>query len=83
MERPEVKAKSSLLAIASELMGTLVARPSLSAGDKYDAVSLAYAKAVNSVLRRRATSGQALADLEKSLITITGFPAVGDNSSNR
>jgi len=83
MERPEVKATSSLLAIASELMGTLVARPSLSAGDKYDAVSLAYAKAVNSVLRRRATSGQALADLEKSLITITGFPAVGDNSSNR
>jgi trehalose/maltose transport system substrate-binding protein len=75
MERPDVKAKSLLLAVSTELMETVVARPSLIAGENYDAVSHEYAKAVNSVLRRTATPEAAMADLEKSLIKITGLPA--------
>jgi len=75
MRRPEVKARSLLLSVSSDLMETLVPRPSLIAGEKYDAVSLAYAKSVSSVLRRTATPDAAMADLEKSLMQITGFPA--------
>jgi len=76
MQRPEVKARSLLLAVSSDLMETVVARPSLIAGDKYDAVSLAYSQAVSSVLRRTSTPDAAMADLEKSLMRITGFPAI-------
>jgi trehalose/maltose transport system substrate-binding protein len=78
MQRPEVRAKSELLAVAAQLTESLVPRPSLIAGEKYDTVSLAYSKAVNSVLRRKATADQAMADLEKSLMTITGLPAAHD-----
>jgi trehalose/maltose transport system substrate-binding protein len=73
MERPDVKARSLLLAVSAELMGTLVARPSLMAGEKYDAVSAEYSKAVSSVLRRQATPEAAMGDLEKRLTGMTGF----------
>jgi trehalose/maltose transport system substrate-binding protein len=81
MQRPEVKAKSLLLAVSTDLMETLVARPSLISGEKYDAVSLAYATAVSSVLRRAATPDAAMAGLEKSLMRITGFPATIDKDA--
>jgi trehalose/maltose transport system substrate-binding protein len=75
LERPELKSKSALLAISTELMNSTVARPSLILGDKYQAASLAYAKAVNSVLRRHDTPDAAMEKLEKTLMKITGFPA--------
>ena len=53
--------------------GTIVSRPSAVVGQKYDAVSRAYAGAVHSVLARQATAPQAAANLEKELVQITGF----------
>ena len=76
--RPDVIARTSLLAISSALMHSVVARPSIVAADKYDAVSLEYVKAVNSVLRGKATPEAAMADLEKELVKLTGFPAQRD-----
>ena len=52
----------------------VVARPSVAAGDKYEAVTRAYIAAVHSVLTRKKASSAAAADLEKQLMNITGFP---------
>ncbi len=76
--RPDVTARTSLLAISSTLMHSVVARPSTVTAQKYDAVSREYAKAVNSVLRGKATPEAAMADLEKELVKLTGFPAERD-----
>jgi trehalose/maltose transport system substrate-binding protein len=73
IKRKDVKARSLLLAVATELMSTMVARPAIAAGDKYDAVSLEYAQAVNSVLRRTASPEDAMAKLEKRLVELTGL----------
>jgi trehalose/maltose transport system substrate-binding protein len=77
LERPEVKSRSLLLSVSGELMKTLVARPALVTGDKYDLVSLEYSKAVSSVLRRKLMPEAAMAELEKRLVEITGLPAQG------
>ncbi len=76
--RPDVKTRTSLLAISSTLMNSVVARPSTVAGQQYDAASLEYAKAVNSVLRGKVTPEAAMTDLEKELVKLTGFPAQHD-----
>jgi trehalose/maltose transport system substrate-binding protein len=76
--RPDVTARTSLLAVSSTLMHSVVARPSTVTAQKYDAVSREYAKAVNSVLRGKATPEAAMADLEKELVKLTGFPAQRD-----
>jgi len=73
--RLDVKAKTSLLAISSTLMNGVVARPSTLTAQKYDAASHAYSKAVNSVLRGKVKPEVAMADLEKELVELTGFPA--------
>ncbi len=78
LERADVKARSPLLAISSKLVEGSVSRPSLLAGSHYDEVSLAYATAVSSVLHRRAAPEPALADLEKQLSHLTGFPPQHD-----
>ena len=51
----------------------VVARPSIVAGDKYEAVSRAYIRALHSVLTGEKTAPIAAAALEKELIAITGF----------
>jgi trehalose/maltose transport system substrate-binding protein len=78
LARPDVKSRSLLLAISAGLMSTVVPRPALVTGEKYDQVSLAYAKAVNSVLRRQQTPEAAMADLEKTLVKLTGLPPQRD-----
>ncbi len=74
-QRLDVKSRTSLLAVSAELLQGLVARPSSVTGAKYEQVSRAYATAVNSVLRRKATPEDAMADLETELVKITGLPA--------
>ena len=76
--RPDVIARTSLLAISSTLMHSVVARPSTLTAQKYDAASRDYAKAVNSVLRGKATPEVAMAELEKELVKLTGFSAQRD-----
>jgi hypothetical protein len=51
----------------------VVARPSIVAGDKYEAVSRAYIRALHSVLTGEKTAPTAAAALEKELIAITGL----------
>jgi trehalose/maltose transport system substrate-binding protein len=51
----------------------VVSRPSIVAGEKYEEVSRAYIRAVHSVLAREKIPAVAAADLEKELVTITGF----------
>lgn len=55
-------------------IGRVIARPSTILGDKYEQVSLAYSEAVVSVLTKRQTAEQAVAQLQTSLEHITGFP---------
>jgi trehalose/maltose transport system substrate-binding protein len=83
MARPDVKAKSLLLAVSGQLMETLVARPSLIAGDKYEAVSGEYSKAVSTVLRGQSTPEAEMAALEKRLAGLTGFRADDAHSTTR
>jgi trehalose/maltose transport system substrate-binding protein len=78
LQRPDVRSRSLLLAVSTQLMETMVARPAIVTGDKYEAVSLEYAKAVNSVLRHKATPEQAMAQLEQKLMAMTGLPAERD-----
>jgi trehalose/maltose transport system substrate-binding protein len=52
---------------------TVVARPSVVVGQKYEEVSTAYIRAVHSVLAREKIPSAAAADLEKELFQITGF----------
>jgi trehalose/maltose transport system substrate-binding protein len=53
--------------------GSVVARPSVVAGQNYEAVSRAYIRHVHSVLAGEKSPTVAAADLEKELIEITGF----------
>ena len=52
----------------------VVARPAAVSGKKYTAVSEAYAKAVHDVLTRQKSPADAMAELEKTLVQLTGFP---------
>lgn len=61
----------------------LFERPSTLSGKNYDLVSLAYAKAVHSVLERRVPAAKALADLETELVRVTGFRAADRASDDR
>lgn len=53
----------------------VVSRPSGVAGRWYEQVSIAYAKAVHSVLTGERRAPEAAAELEKYLVKITGFPS--------
>ena len=52
---------------------SVLSRPSIAAGEKYEAVSRAYIRALYSVLTREKAAPVAAAALEKELISITGF----------
>jgi trehalose/maltose transport system substrate-binding protein len=51
----------------------LVSRPAKVTGDRYQAVTQAYGQAVHSVLTGQRTAPDAVAELEKRLVLITGF----------
>jgi trehalose/maltose transport system substrate-binding protein len=53
----------------------VVSRPSGVAGRWYEQVSSAYSKAVHSVLTGERRAPEAAAELEKTLVNITGFPS--------
>jgi trehalose/maltose transport system substrate-binding protein len=53
--------------------GSVVARPSITAGPKYEAVTRAYIETLRSVLLGERTAPMAAASLEKQLVEITGF----------
>jgi len=80
--RPEIfelptilKAFKRLSKPGEEQGGSVVARPSNITGQKYDAVSQAYARAVHSVLTGESKAPEAAANLEKDLVRLTGFAA--------
>jgi trehalose/maltose transport system substrate-binding protein len=52
----------------------MVARPAAVTGRKYTAVSNAYAKAVHEVLTGEKSPANAMAELEKMLVQVTGLP---------
>jgi trehalose/maltose transport system substrate-binding protein len=52
---------------------TWIARPSTVAGRQYAVVSKAYYQAVHDILSRRSDAGEALSELEKTLVRLTGF----------
>ena len=54
---------------------TLVTRPSIESGSKYEDVTRAYIRAVHSVIAREKDASIAASDLESELIKITGFHA--------
>ena len=51
----------------------VLVRPSSDTGNKYEAVAQAYIQAVHSVLTRQSKAAEAAANLEKQLVSITGF----------
>lgn len=70
---PDVLEPFPQLAISRQHRGTVVARPSIVSGEKYEEVSRAYIRALHSVLTGEAMPAPAAAALEKELIQITGF----------
>jgi trehalose/maltose transport system substrate-binding protein len=64
--------------LAKDVLTGIVARPSVITGRSYEAVSRAYYTAVHSALTRQASPREALADLEKQLVRITGLHASRD-----
>jgi trehalose/maltose transport system substrate-binding protein len=70
---PDVLEPFPQLAISRQHRGTVVARPSIVSGEKYEDVSRAYIRALHSVLAGEEKASGAAAALEKELIHITGF----------
>jgi trehalose/maltose transport system substrate-binding protein len=72
-ELPPILEPYPQLAGAKDHAGTVVARPSIVSGEKYDDVSRAYIRQLHSVLSGEKSSSAAAADLEKELVAMTGF----------
>jgi trehalose/maltose transport system substrate-binding protein len=72
-ELPQILKAYPKLAKLKEPGARLVARPSVSAGAKYEDVTRACIRAVHSVLTGEKISSVAAAKLEKELVGITGF----------
>ena len=72
-ELPRIFKAYPELARSAEPGARLVARPSISAGAKYEDVTRAYIRAVHSVLTGEKIPSAAAAELEKELVGITGF----------
>jgi trehalose/maltose transport system substrate-binding protein len=70
---PEILEPYPQLAAAWQHRGSVVARPSIVLGEKYEDVSRAYIQALHSVLTREQTPSAAAAGLEKKLVELTGF----------
>ena len=72
-ELPAILEPYPQLAKLSRPRGSVVARPSIVTGQKYEDVSRAYIREVHSALTGDKTASAAAADLEKELVEITGF----------
>jgi trehalose/maltose transport system substrate-binding protein len=72
-ELPQILHPYPQLIQSDQRGGRVVARPSVVAGQNYEAVSRAYIGHVHSVLSGEKSATVAAADLEKELIRITGF----------
>ena len=73
---PEVlKARPHFAELERILQNGVAVRPSTITGSNYAQVSAAYFNAVHSVLKKEKGASEAVADLEKELVRITGFPA--------
>jgi trehalose/maltose transport system substrate-binding protein len=70
---PEILDPYPQLAISRQYRGTVVARPSIVSGEKYEDVSRAYIRALHSVLTGEESASAGAAALEKELVQITGF----------
>jgi trehalose/maltose transport system substrate-binding protein len=70
---PEILGPYPQLAVSWQHRGSVVARPSIVSGEKYEDVSRAYIRALHSVLTGEKTAPVAAAALERELIQITGF----------
>ena len=70
---PEILDPYPQLAMSRQHRGTVVTRPSIVSGEKYEEVSRAYIRALHSVLTGEEMPAPAAAALEKELIHITGF----------
>jgi trehalose/maltose transport system substrate-binding protein len=70
---PQILEPYPRLAASWQHRGTVVARPSIVSGEKYEDVSRAYIRALHSVLTGEKTASVAAATLEKELVQITGF----------
>ena len=70
---PEILKPYPQYAASTQNAGRVVARPSIVSGEKYEAVSRAYIRALHSVLSGEEVPSVAAAALEKELIQITGF----------
>jgi trehalose/maltose transport system substrate-binding protein len=73
---PEVlKARPHFAELERILEHGVAVRPSTITGSNYAQVSAAYFNAVHSVLKKEKGASEAVADLEKELVRINGFPA--------
>ena len=70
---PEILEPYPQLAASRQQRGSVVARPSIVSGEKYEDVSRAYIRALHSVLTGETIPSVAAAALEKELVQITGF----------
>jgi trehalose/maltose transport system substrate-binding protein len=70
---PEILEPYPQLAASRQQRGSVVARPSIVSGEKYEDVSRAYIRALHSVLTGEKIPSVAAAALEKELVQITGF----------
>ena len=72
-ELPDILQPYPQLAKSRERGGSVVARPSIVSGEKYEEVSRAYIGALHAVLTRERSAPVAAAELEKELVQITGL----------
>jgi trehalose/maltose transport system substrate-binding protein len=70
---PQILDPYPQLAASWQHRGTVVARPSIVSGEKYEDVSRAYIRALHSVLTGEKTASVAAAALERELVQITSF----------
>jgi trehalose/maltose transport system substrate-binding protein len=70
---PNVEDQHGASAKPTQPVSEIMSRPSNATGSKYEEVTRAYSNAVHSVLTGKKEASGAAADLEKQLITITGF----------
>jgi trehalose/maltose transport system substrate-binding protein len=70
---PQILEPYPQLGASGQQRGSVVARPSVVSGEKYEDVSEAYIRELHSVLTGEKTAPVAAAALEKELVQITGF----------
>ncbi|HMK22808.1 MAG TPA: hypothetical protein VK466_10770 [Terriglobales bacterium] len=75
LKQPEIHDLPWLTTPAGTSASDIVRRPSGVAGSKYELVTKAYIVALHAALAGQQDAAKAVAELEKQLVTITGFHA--------